>query len=152
MLDIDRVWSRVSQLQQYRGSKLTDFMFQEITYASQLTSGQAIGNQPISFPAGAIIVGIRGGSNLDTAVATQTTRDGLDLFKLAITDQQNNRNIVGTSQVIASTVFGRFNDQCPAKEIIIPPSGGLIYSFTNLTTSTIDIFFAHDCLVPNTVH
>lgn len=150
MLNIDRVWSRISQLQQYRGKKLTDFMLQQITYATQLTNAQVVGNQVVTFPAGAIVVGIRGGSNLDLAVATQTTREGLDLFKLSIVDQQNNRSIVGAAQVIATAVFGPFNDQCPAKELIIPAQGGLIYSFTNLTTSTIDLYIAHDCLVPAT--
>src|SRR5882757_1490507 len=148
MLNIDRVWSRVSQLPQYRGKKLSDFILQDVTYSTQLTTGQALANQPVIFPAGAILVGGRAGAAIPGVAATQTGRDGLDMFTVAIADQQTQRNIVGTTQMLASAVFGRFNDQFPAKEIIVPVNGGLLYSFTNLTTTTINIYFTHDCLVP----
>jgi hypothetical protein len=151
MLNIDRVWSRVSQLPNYRGKKITDFILNQINYATQLTTGQASPNNVVTFPAGAIVVGVRAGACLDAAVATQTTRDGLDLFKLSIADQQTGRAISGTLQAMASAIFGRFNDQFPAKELIIPAQGGLLYSLTNLTTSTIDVFISHDCLVPNAI-
>jgi len=118
-----------------------------------MTTGQVLSNQVVTFPSGAIIVGIRGGSTIDAtaAVSANVQRDGLDLFKLSIADQQTARAIVGTAQCMASAVFGRFNDQCPAKEIIVPKQGGLLYTFTNLTTSTLDLFITHDCLVPNSV-
>jgi hypothetical protein len=148
MLNIDRVWSRVSQLGQYRGKKLSDFILLNITAAYQLTNGQALPNQPVVFPSGAIVVGARAGANVDLTVGTQTGREGLDLFKLAIADQQTGRTIVGTAQAMASAIYGRYNDQFPAKELIIPAQGGLLYSITNLTTSTIDVFLTHDCLVP----
>lgn len=148
MLNIDRVWSRVSQLPQYRGKKLSDFILQDVTFSTQLTTGQALPNQPVIFPAGAIMVGARAGAEQNAVAATVVGRDGLDMFKLAIADQQTQRNIVGTAQAVASSVFGRFNDQFPAKEIIVPVNGGLLYSFTNLTTTTINIYLSHDCLVP----
>jgi hypothetical protein len=151
MLNIDRVWSRVSQLKQYQGRKLSDFVLQQITFTSQMTSAQALANQVVLFPAGSIVVGIRAGATIDSAAGTQTQRDGLDQFKLSIADQQTARTIVGTAQALASAVFGRYGDQCPAKELIIPAQGGLIYSFTNLTTSTIDFSVTHDCLVPGAV-
>lgn len=151
MLNIDRVWSRVSQLPDYRGKKITDFILQQINYAAQLTNAQAIANQVVTFPAGAIVVGVRGGSILDGVVANTSTRDGLDMFKLSIADQQTGRAISGTTLAMASAIFGRFNDQFPAKELLIPKQGGLTYAFTNLTTSTLDVFIVHDCLVPNSI-
>jgi hypothetical protein len=148
MLDIDRVWSRVAQLDQFRGKKLSDFIYQGITYFNQLTSGQAVANQPVLFPSGAILIGAGAGATIDNAVATQTNRPGLDLFKIAIANAQDNRNIVGTNQALAYSVYGPFGDQWPAKEIVISVGGGLVYAITNMTLSTIDVFITHHCLVP----
>src|ERR1043165_8029430 len=136
VLNIDRVWSRVSQLDKYRRKKLADFILQNVTYAAQLTTGQVVANQVVAFPAGAIIVGGRAGAAAPGAAATQTYRDGLDMFTVSIADQQTQRNIVGTTQVLGSALYGRFNDQFPAKELIVPVNGGLLYSVTNLTTTT----------------
>jgi hypothetical protein len=151
MLDIDRVWHRIAQLPGYRNKSLSDFIQQDLTYATQLAAGQAVPNQPVVFPAGAVVVGVRGGASIDAQLATQTQRFGLDTFKLSIADQQTGRIIVGTAQAIATAVFGHQNDQFPSKELIIPAQGGFTYSFTNLTTSIINIAISHSCLVPAVV-
>lgn len=148
-LNIDRVWSRISQLSQYRAKKIQDFILLNITYAAQLTNAQVLSNQIVVFPAGGVIVGVRASATPDTQAATlAATRPGLDLFKLSIADQQTGRAIAGTTQALASAVFGVTGDQFPAKEIIMPAQGGLLYTFTNITSSTINIFISHDTLVP----
>jgi hypothetical protein len=151
MLDIDRVWNRVAQLPQYREKKLSDFVLQDLTYSTQLQPTQTVPNQNVVFPAGAIIVGVGGAATLDASAATVVTRNGLDLFKLAISDQQTGRTIAGTAQVAGIALFGQYNDRFPAKELIIPAQGGLIYSLTNLTSSIINLFLTHSCLVPAVV-
>ena len=151
MIPIEQAWFRVSQRPEYRGKQLSDFMYQGITYTTQLTSLQAVSAQPVVFPSGAIIVGVVGGAQINNQLATQQGRLGLDMFTVAVSDGSNNRVIVGTAQSQASTVYGPYGDQFPAREIVLGPNTSLQYSFTNLTTSTINIYLTHHCLVPAAV-
>lgn len=153
MLNVNEVWARVSQLPAYRDRKLADFVIQAWDINQQLTTSAGAGgtadNQPVTFAAGAIIVGIGGAARPNGQAATLADyAPGNDLYKISIADQQSNRSIIGRTRAIASSVFGNLNDLFPAKEIIIPTNGTLIYSFENLTTSTIDITITHHLLVP----
>lgn len=152
MLNVNEVWARVSQLPAYQGRKLADFVIQAWDINQQLTTsagaGGIVDNQPVTFAAGAIIVGVGVAARPNGQAATQTYPPGGDLFKISIADQQSNRSIIGRTKAIASSVFGVFNDLFPAKELIIPTNGSLIYGFENMTTSTIDITITHHLLVP----
>lgn len=151
MIPIEQAWSRVSQRPEYRDKKLSDFMYQGITYSTTLTSLLAAPAASVVFPNGAIIVGAVGGATIQGQAATQTNRLGLDLYSLAISDGSNNRVIVGSAQAMATTVYGHYGDQFPAREIVLGANTSLQYTFTNLTTTTILVYVTHHCLVPAAV-
>lgn len=149
MLEVDRVWQRVSQRPEMRDKKLNMFGYQGVvTRYNGLTTLAIVENQKANFPNGAVILGITGGAQVEGQAATVSDRDGLDMFALSF-DFQQNRSIVGQTRTIASSVFGtgKFN-QFPPYELVIPTNGFLMYGFENLTTSTIDLFITHHCLVP----
>jgi len=151
MLNVDRVWSRVSQLPGFRGRKLSEFVLQVInlnfTIASQVTAPQT----PVNLPAGMIILGVIAAARLDAVAGTQTSSPGLDMFRVAIDYQATSRSIVGTTRGLGSAVFGPFGDQFPAKELVVPVQGSLLYTVENMTTSTIDVSFEHHGLVPGAI-
>src|SRR5882724_4827110 len=139
MLNVDRVWSRVSQLPGFRGRKLRELVLEVInlnfTIASQVTAPQT----PVNLPAGMIILGVIAAARLDAVAGTQTSSPGLDMFRVAIDYQATSRSIVGTTRGLGSAVFGPFGDQFPAKELVVPVQGSLLYTVENMTTSTIDV-------------
>jgi hypothetical protein len=148
MIDVERAWARVSQTVAV-GRKISDFIYQGLVKSFTLTTGQASNNQTVNFAAGAIILGIGAAAGPTAQAATQAAyRPGLDMFSVAIDYQSGGRALVGTDQAIASSVFGPGGDQFPAKEILVGIQGTLLYSLTNLTTSTILVTFTHHCLIP----
>lgn len=148
MLNVDRVWARVSQRPEMRGQKLSAWGYQGVVLQyNGLTTGQEIDNQKANFPSGAIILGITMSASPESQAATQTNRPGLDMFAFNLQFQQN-RTLVGQAKSIASAVLGQLGDQFPASEIIIPTNGFLLYGFLNLTTTTLDLAVTHHCLVP----
>lgn len=151
MLNVDRVWSRVSQLPQYKGAKLSDFVLQKIVQNFTLTTAQLSAQTPVNMPAGMIILGIMAAARLSAVAGTQTSSPGLDMFSVAITYQATDRSIVGTARGVGSSVFGAFGDQFPEKELIIPIQGSLLYTVENMTTSTINVSFTHAGLVPGKI-
>jgi hypothetical protein len=149
MQNIDRVWAR--QGVRFPGRKLANFRLQVITSTYTLASAAPALNQPVSFGAGAIVLGVLAAAQIISVAATQTTKPGLDMFSVACTYQADNRAVIGTAEAIASAVFGPHGDQFPALEIYLPQNTALIWQFTNLTTSTIQISLAHHCLLPGAV-
>lgn len=144
-------WSRVSQLGMFAGRKLSQYILQSIVASFTLTTGQATPQTAVQFPAGMILLGVTPGAQVAGAAATQTYKPGLDMFSVSIDFAATNRNILGTAQAIGSSAFGVFGDQFPALEIVIPTNSSLLYSVTNLTTSTIGVTFTHHGLVPNAI-
>lgn len=151
MLNIDRVWARCSQLNQFRGKKMSDYVLQKIVQNFTLTTGQVSAQTAVQFPAGMILVGINAAAGVSTQLGTTLQTPGLDMFACSIDYQATNRNIVGTSRARGSAVFGQFGDQFPEKELVIPLQGSLLYTVENLTTSTIIVSFAHAGLVPGAI-
>lgn len=150
MLNIDRVWSRVAQLDDFRGTKLTDYMFQGITASFALAAavGSTSNSQPVNFGPRCVLLGAIASAQPVGQAATQAYRPGLDLFTVSIDWQGQQRALVGSTQVLGSCLFGPQGDQFPAKEIIIPVQGGLAYSLTNMTSTQLTVTVCHHCLVP----
>ena len=148
VMSIDNVWRRVSEGPLFRGRKLSDFVAQVITQNFTLATGAQSAQTPVQFGPGAVIYSIQAAAQPSAQAATQTYRPGLDLFSIAMSYQTTNRTIIGSSEAIGSSVFGTNNDQFPGMEIILPPNGTLLYSVTNLTTTTITVTIAHHCLMP----
>lgn len=151
MLNVDRVWSRVSQLQQFAGRKISQFIYQAIVQNFTLTSAQVSAPTPVTFPAGMIMLGVVAAAGVSAQLGTTQTMPGLDMFAVAIDYQAQNRSVVGTSRGRGSSVFGPFGDEFPAKELVIPNQGSLLYTVENLTTSTIIVSFTHHGLVPSAI-
>lgn len=152
MLNVDRVWSRVSQLPGFRGRKLADFVIQAINLNFQLTTQQTSPQTPVNLPAGMVILGITAGARKDAVASTIVMCPGLDMFRVAIDYQATARSIVGpTTRGLGSSVFGQYGDQFPAKELVIPIQGSLLYTVENMTTDTIDVTFTHHGLVPGAI-
>lgn len=151
MLNVDRVWSRVSQRNDFRGKRIGDFVLQTIIQNFTLTSAQVSAQTPVNMPAGMVILGVIGSARMSAQAASQTQSPGLDMFAVAIDFQAQNRSIVGTARGTGSAVFGPIGDQFPGKEIVVPIQGALLYTVENLTTSTIVVSFAHHGLVPGSV-
>ena len=149
MLNIDRVWSRVSRQPPFMGRRLDEFGLQVVVLRiASLVSTASSDDQQVNFPNGAIILGITAAASVAGQAGTQAIRNGLDLFSVNMSFQQN-RTIVGQNKAIASSIFGTGQfDVFPAKEIVVPTQGQLIYGFTGLTSSTIEITVSHHCLVP----
>jgi hypothetical protein len=128
---------------------MSDFGLQVISKrVDGLAAGQVVENQQVNFPNGGIILGVTGGASLPSGSGDAAQVSGLDLFALSMEYQQQ-RQIVGTAKVIASSVFGPFNDIFPAIELSVPTNGMLIYGFESLiTANAIGIMISHHCLVP----
>lgn len=151
MLNVDRVWSRVSQLEGFKGKRLSDFTLQVINLGFALTSQQLAPQTPVNLPAGMILLGVIAAAGVVAQAGTQQTMPGLDMFKVAIDYQATSRSIVGTTRTRGSAAFGPYGDQFPGKELVVPIQGSLLYTVENVTTSSIDISFAHHGLVPRAV-
>jgi hypothetical protein len=149
MIDADRAWSR--QAWRFPGKKLSDYRLQGITTAFTLTTGGTTQNQPVTFGAGSIILGICAAARPTAQAATQTYGPGLDLFSIAYVYQADSRSIVGQTEAIGTSVFGNLNDLFPALELVMPQNTAIQYNLTNLTTSTILITLTHHCLLPGAV-
>lgn len=155
MLDIDAVLYRVLGLPGFEGKKPSDFIIQTVgaNYSLAALSGGtygSVGNQTMQFPTGAIIVGMTGGASLVGAAAATITRPGLDMFTLSINYNQQ-RTIVGPGQVLASTLFGPYNDLFPDKEIIVPTSGSLLLALTSVVSDAINVWINAHCLTYNQI-
>jgi hypothetical protein len=152
MLNVDRVWSRVSQLPGFQGKKLSQFILQTINLNFTLTTQQLGAQTPVVLPAGAVVLGVVAAARLSAVAASQAQSPGLDMFRVAIDYQATSRSIVGPGiRGLGSAVFGPYGDQFPGKELVIPVQGALLYTPENATTSTIEITFAHHCLVPGAI-
>lgn len=151
MLNVDRVWSRVSQLPGFKNRRLSEFIIQVINLNFTLTTGQVSASTPVNLPAGMVLLGVGAAARVSAQAGTQTQSPGLDMFSVAIDYQATARSIVGTTRGIGSSVFGPYGDQFPAKELVIPVQGSLLYTAENLTTSTILVTFAHAGLVPSAI-
>lgn len=151
MLNVDRVWSRVAQLPAYKGRKLAEFIIQVINLNFTLTTQQVSAQTPINLPAGMILLGVIGAARFAAQAASQQQSPGLDMFSVAIDYQATNRNIVGQTRSLGSAAFGPYGDQFPGKELVVPIQGSLVYTVENMTTSTINVSFAHHGLVPGAV-
>jgi hypothetical protein len=148
MLDVDRVWARVSQLPPFQGMKLTDFGLQVFGQSFTLTSGQTSSVTPVQFANKSIILSIAAGARPDAAAAAQGYTDGLDMFRVAC-QIEGGRYIIGTSALMASAVFAKGTESSfPAREIVLFQNTKLLYTVTNLTTTTIDVDIAHHVLTP----
>lgn len=148
MLKIEDVFSRVLQLPQYQGWHEGDFMLQVLVNSFSLSGAGTTNNQAMTFPPGAVIVGMTGGATPTAAAAAATIeRSGLELFTVGLNYQQQ-MTLVGQSQAIASSLFGPYNDLFPAKEVIIPQNGSLLVSLTNLASDAITVYLTSHCLVP----
>jgi hypothetical protein len=151
MLDIDRLWQRVAQYDQFRGRRLAEYIYQAFVLNFTLTTGQTSPETPIRFPGGAIIGQVAAAACLSGVAGTQTGRNGLDMFSLALATETG-RQIIGTARGIASCVFGTgAQNEVPLKELIVPVNGSLQYTVENLTTSTILVSITHHALVPSAV-
>lgn len=148
MLNVDRVWQRVSQLDGYKQLKLSGFILQAIVQNFTLTTGQTSAQTPVNFPAGMIILAVMAAANVALQAGTTPIMPGLDMFEVQIAYQATDRSIVGASRGMGSAVFGPLGDLFPQKELIIPVQGALLYTVKNLTTSTINVSFVHQGLVP----
>lgn len=150
MLNVDRVWAR--QASRFMGGKkLTEYRLQVVTATYSLQGSAASQNNPVTFGAGAVIIGVIAAAQMSGQAATVIYRPGLDLFTVSVSYQADNRVIVGTSEVLGSTLFGAFGDQFPGMEIPMPQNTALTYNFTNVTTSAITISLAHHCLMPGAI-
>jgi len=149
MLDVDRVWARVSP--RFPGLRLQDMRLQVITLSVTLGSQATAQNQAVPIGAGAVILGVEAAAQITAQAGTQTYRPGLDLFSVAMSYQADNRQIIGSSEAIGSSVFGVFGDQFPGYEIVLPQNTSLLYNFTNLTTSSIQITLGHHCLLKGAI-
>lgn len=148
MLKIEEVFMRVLALPQYQGWHEDDFMLQVLSNNFAIAGAGGTSNQAMTYPPGAVIVGMCGGATPQAAAAAATIeRNGLELFTIGLNYQQQ-MTIVGQSQVIASSLFGPYNDLFPAKEIIIPQNGSLLVSLSNLASDAITVYLTSHCLVP----
>jgi hypothetical protein len=152
VLKYDDVMARVLQLPQYANWDRGDFMLQVFVNSFSLSGGGGTAsNQAMTFPPGAVILGMTAGAS-PTAAATAATleRPGLELFTIGLNYQQQ-FTLIGQSQALAVSVFGQYNDLFPAKEIIIPNNGSLLVSLTNLASDAITVWLTSHCLVPSQI-
>lgn len=158
MLDVDLVWARVSGAPGPNGKKgkrhplippaacLHDYKFLTFNKQVSLTTQQTQSNLSQDFPAGAIILSL-GMAAAFAAQAASAVRGTLDQVRISVTYPAADGVLI-TVAVNAAAILGRNNEkQWPEKEVIIPSSGSLTYSLTNLTTSTLDVDVAWNALV-----
>lgn len=153
MLDVDRVWARISQRPDFVGRKIRDYRLQVITATYTIAAAGTANAQAVNFGPGAVLVGVIAACSAQSAsiAATQTYRPGLDAFTVDVTYQADNRSIVGSAQAHGSAVFGPYGDQFPGMEIVMPQNTALVYDFTNLTNTIIQITLGHHCLLPGAI-
>lgn len=146
MFDYEKIWRTVGHA--FPGMKLENFGYQAQVLGMSLTTGAASNDQPMTFAAGSIVCVLSAAAQMSAQAASTQTRPGLDMFSFALTDNVLNRAIVGKAQAIASAVFGRDGNLAPFYPLIVKQSNTLLFSATNLTTSTITISFTAHVLVP----
>jgi hypothetical protein len=149
MLNVDRVWAR--QAPRFPGQKLSGFRLQVITASYSISASGSSQNQAVSFGAGSVILGVIAAAQVTSQAATQQYRPGMDLFSVAISYQASNAQVVGSVEGIGSCVFGPYGDQFPGLEIVLPQNSALVYNFTNLTSSAIQITLGHHCLMKGAI-
>lgn len=149
MVNLERAWARWAS--RFPGRQLPRMRPQVFTNNFQLTTGAQVTNQNVTFPAGALILGIMAGAFVTGAAATQVYRRGLDLFTLASSMQSDGRSLIGPAEALAASVFGEEGMAFPPIEIYLPEQTTLVYAFTNLSTSTINVSLAHHAMVPGDV-
>jgi hypothetical protein len=148
MIDVDRAWARVCQLEAFRGAKLSDFGIQVVTQSFSLTSQQTSSVTPVNFPTKSIILNITAGARPNAAAAAQGYTDGLDLFRV-VCQIEGGRYIIGSVAAMASTIFGKgIASVFPARELPLLQNTKLLYTLTNLSTTTIDADISHHILTP----
>jgi hypothetical protein len=155
MLNVNEVWARVSQLPEYQGKKLSQYVIQawdiNVSLGSNAGASGTVDNQPVTFAAGAIILGMCGAARPNGQTALVQYPPGNDLFQISIADAASNRSIIGRSKALATSVFGVYNDLFPAKEIIVPSNNSLNFGFQNMTSTALDITITSHILVPAAV-
>lgn len=146
-LNLERVWARVrkNKLVPYK-SCLSDYRIITISKNYSLTTQQAVTNQPVEFPAGAIVLSL-GAWAAVAAQAGTAVRGDLSMVRAQITYPSADGSLVTVLVNLAALLGLRNERQWPEKEILIPVNGTLNQSFTNLTTSTIDLDVAWNALV-----
>ena len=144
-MNVDRVWAR--QAHKWGGKKLADFRIQVVTSTYALQANASSQNNPVTFGAGSIIIGVIAAAAPSGVAATTVYRPPLDLFTVSVAYQADNRVIVGTSEVLGSSLFGPYGDQYPGMEIPMPQNTALTYNFTNVTSTAIVISLSHHCLM-----
>lgn len=149
MYDIDKAWARISQRPSMQGAQRSNYGIQVIGLRQALTGTTPVTNVPVKFPSGGFILAIEAGAHVTGQAATQTNRPGLDMFAVMLSYQANGgRNVIGPStRAIGSSVFNQFFP-FPAMEMEVPLNGSLLYDFEGLTSSNIEVFIEHHCLIP----
>lgn len=155
MLNINEVLARVLQLPGFERKRPEDFVEQTIAASFNLAAINggvygSVSNQTMQIPTGAIIVGMCGGASNVGGASTASQRPGNDMYTIGITYNQQ-RNLVGPGQVQATALFGPYNDLFPAKEIIVPTSGSLLFSLTSLVSDAIAVWVNAHCLTYNQI-
>lgn len=146
-LNLERVWARVKNNKLIpRKACLSDYRFISISKTYTLTSQQAVTNQPVEFPAGSIILSLGAWASF-AAQAAGAVRGDLSMVRCQITYPSADGNLVTVLVNLAALLGLRNERQWPEKEILIPVNGTLNHSFTNLTTSTLDLDLVYNCLV-----
>jgi hypothetical protein len=146
-LNLERVWNRVKRNKLIpRGACLSDYRFISISKNYSLTTQQAVTNQPVDFPAGSIILSL-GAWAAFAAQAASAVRGDLSMVRAQITYPSADGSLVTVLVNLAALLGLRNERQWPEKEILIPVNGTLNHSFTNLTTSTIDLDLVYNALV-----
>jgi hypothetical protein len=128
-------------------AKLSGYKFQSQTRTFTLTSDEEVSNQPVDFPAGAVIlrVGIEAseaGKNAGDARGT------LDMIRIAFDLPSFDGTLTAGGEVRASCLVGRNGDaQWPEKPLVMGKQGSINLTLKNLTKSTIDVDVAFHTLI-----
>lgn len=165
-------YERVSQTPefvQYFGARLKASAFRFLAYSQQFTAvaaastvgtfGTVSGPTLQTFPAGAIILGITAAA-MQAQVTTgsytyqpSATPGRRDLFGLSL-KYTNDELITPNGVTQADALLGSGSDTIfPGKEIMMPPSQGLLCGVASLTVApTLSVTVVYHCMVPRTAN
>lgn len=149
MLNWNQTWMRLKRQAAYRKNNESDF--RPMVYVQSFSpspGGDAGANQAMSFPGGAIILGITASCYVPTeAAATGQSSKNRQLFTLNFS-YSNNESLTPGGPVLADVLLGGGDaNQFPSRELVMAPNQQINCQVGNITNSAIVVHVAYHCMV-----
>lgn len=148
MISVAAAWGRLRQLQAF--SSLRDADFRPCVYSQAFTalaSGAQSSAQAMTFPGGAVILGITANGYVPSAAIGGQAFNNRQNFGLNFA-YTTGESLTPTGPVIADALLGGGEDTIfPVKELVLAPNQALLTTVQNFSTATLTVHVLYHCLI-----